>query len=81
MRIILVFIWIKKYSFLTPTFTKMSSPEKILVEFGIYFMLLPICYLIYRFIEKPFIKIGYKLTGGGKDGGKIKQLDNKTRNF
>lgn len=77
----LVFIWIKKYSFLTPTFTKMSSPEKILVEFGIYFMLLPICYLIYRFIEKPFIKIGYKLTGGGKDGGKIKQLDNKTRNF
>ena len=61
-----VFMCIKKYIFSTPAFKTMSSLDKILFEFGLYLILLFICYLIYRFIEKPFIKIGYRLTGGVK---------------
>ena len=63
-----VFMCIKKYIFSTPAFKTMSSLDKILFEFGVYLVLLLFCYLVYRFIEKPFIKIGYKVTGGVKAG-------------
>ncbi len=62
----LAFTCAREYIFLTPALKRMSPADRVLFELSVYFMLLPICYLIYRFIEKPFIKIGYKVTGGVK---------------
>ena len=60
----LAFTCAREYIFLTPALKRMSPADRVFFELGMYLMLLPICSLIYKFIEKPCIKIGYKITGG-----------------
>ena len=63
---LLIMYWIFKYSVFTPKFQTLSECNKLFCCLATYFIFSPVCYLIYRFIEKPFIKLGYKLTGGVK---------------